>query len=77
MADYCNKCTSELFHETVEPDIDVYKLFEECKSRGEDGYIPVLCEGCGLCAVGYRHDSGTMVVKRITTWPNVSEWENY
>lgn len=47
MADFCNYCVKEVFGD-VEPDIDVYKIFDELKI----GYMtPVICEGCGMIGV--------------------------
>ena len=47
MADFCNFCAKEMFGD-VEPDIDVYKIFEETQI---DYYTPCICEGCGLVAI--------------------------
>jgi len=50
MAEFCNKCTKEMFGD-VKPDIDVVKLFEDLVP---ESFFPVVCEGCGMLGVGNR-----------------------
>lgn len=79
MADFCTKCSLEMFGEEIAPDIDVQKEFETldpgmCMS----GY---LCEGCGLVAIAKTED-GNLQVARITFDENSddqgkSAWEEY
>jgi hypothetical protein len=49
MADFCNKCSAHLFGTQLTADIDVYRISEELQL---DTYEVVLCEGCGLSAIG-------------------------
>jgi hypothetical protein len=53
MADFCTKCSKELFGSEVEPEIHVEKIAE---SLEDDHYAIVLCEGCGMRAVGKSED---------------------
>lgn len=49
MADFCTKCSNDMFGDEVAPDIDVLKEFNELKN----GYcISCLCEGCTLSFIG-------------------------
>lgn len=49
MADFCTKCTIELFGEEVFPEIDVEQIISELRP---DTYMDVLCEGCGMATIG-------------------------
>jgi hypothetical protein len=79
MADFCNKCSTEIAGDTGEAEIDILKLSE---SLAPDTYIPVLCEGCGMRAVG-KTDIGEILiafnVNEIETgyevnWISYDEW---
>ena len=62
MADFCTKCTKEMFGEQASPDIDVEKEFEDL----QPGYVSsgYICEGCGLVAIS-KTENGEMKVMRI------------
>ena len=49
MADFCTKCSNDMFGDEVVPDIDVLKEFKELKNGY---YVSCLCEGCGLSFIG-------------------------
>ena len=49
MADFCNKCAYEMFGDRFPADIDVPILFEQLN---DNSYFSVICEGCGMAAVG-------------------------
>lgn len=59
MADFCTKCSIEMFREDSEPDINVQEIFESL----EPGYYleGFICEGCYLSAIG-KSDDGNLVV---------------
>lgn len=72
MADFCNNCATEL---DLPVDIDVYRIFDTLKEGYQSG--PLLCEGCGLCAVARVNDK--LMVMRFDddpckTW---ADWEDY
>ena len=58
MAEFCTKCSEELFGKEVEPEIDIEKTVNELKP---DTYVTVLCEGCGMTAIG-KDKSGEVYV---------------
>jgi hypothetical protein len=53
MADFCTKCSEHMFGNDVTPEIDVEKIAETLEN---DHYAIVLCEGCGMRAVGKSDD---------------------
>lgn len=60
MAEFCNKCTEELFGEDATPDIDVYGIFRDLEPMYyRTGFI---CEGCGLTAIEKTDDSELKVM---------------
>lgn len=79
MADFCNKCSTEIAGDTGEAEIDILKLSE---SLAPDTYIPVLCEGCGMRAVGKTETGEILIafnVNEIETsyevhWISYAEW---
>ena len=76
MADYCNKCASKLFGDDAKPEIDVY---EEFSLLEENHMISVLCEGCGLMAIG-KTVLGELMVVRVSNKEQLDEklrWEQY
>lgn len=82
MADFCTKCANELFGNEVEAEINMAKISEELEA---DTYLPVLCEGCGMLAVGKRQDGTTMIAVNDGQdengegrfhWETLEEWES-
>lgn len=77
MADFCTKCTIEMFGEDRTPDIDVQKEFDEL----EPGYVSsgFICEGCGLVAIMRSEDNELKVMRTDAddTEDRNSEWEDY
>jgi hypothetical protein len=79
MADFCNKCSTEIAGDTGGAEIDILKLSE---SLAPDTYIPVLCEGCGMRAVGKTETGEILIafnVNEIETgyevnWISYAEW---
>jgi hypothetical protein len=79
MADFCNKCSTEIAGDTGEAEIDILKLSE---SLAPDTYIPVLCEGCGMRAVGKTDTGETLIAFKINEietgyevqWISYAEW---
>jgi len=75
MADFCNKCSDEMFGDNLPPDIDVYEL---AKTIPKGSYMPVICEGCGMLAIsktdtgelllGYEDASGEIKFMPIKEW---------
>ena len=79
MADFCNKCSIEISGDTGNSEIDVLKISE---SLAPDTYMPVLCEGCRMRAVGKTETGETLIafkVNEIETgdevhWISYAEW---
>ena len=79
MADFCNKCSIKIAGGTGNSEIDVLKISE---SLAPDTYMPVLCEGCGMRAVGKTETGETLIafkVNEIETgdevhWISYAEW---
>ena len=79
MASFCNKCSIEISGDTGNSEIDVLKISE---SLAPDTYMPVLCEGCGMRAVGKTETGETLIafkVNEIETgdevhWISYAEW---
>jgi hypothetical protein len=69
MADFCTKCTHELFGDEIKPEIDVALEY----SGLEDGccIIGYLCEGCALRAIAKI--GGELKVLR----GDDTDWQNY
>jgi hypothetical protein len=71
MADFCNTCvakwavqdkdgrTIDEIYETINPDIDVFDLFE--KTPKDMMYCGLICEGCGLTAIKRTQDDKMLV----------------
>jgi len=54
MAEFCTKCAPEIWVNDVREDINIDKIYESLEpGTGES----VLCEGCGLMAVGKTLDN--------------------
>ena len=49
MADFCTKCSTELFGEELKPEIDIKELAEKLKPGMM--FAGLLCEGCKLTAI--------------------------
>ena len=60
MAEFCTKCSGDLFGENAKGDIQVQQIFESL----EDGHIQsgFICEGCGM--VGIAKLGGQLLVCR-------------
>lgn len=58
MAEFCTKCAPIMFGEDTPPDIDINKIFDAL-NVGE--YMPVLCEGCCLAAIG-KFENNTLLL---------------
>lgn len=79
MADFCNKCSIEISGDTGNSEIDVLKISE---SLAPDTYMPVLCEGCNMRAVGKTETGEILIafkVNEIETgdevhWISYAEW---
>lgn len=80
MSDFCNRCSNELWGEDFQPEIDVLKIAE---SLQPNSYMPVLCEGCGMSAIGKNEKGEVMIahvveeghVDDLVEWVPYSDWE--
>lgn len=79
MADFCNRCSNELFDEECQPDIDVYEI---AKNLTPGHFMPVLCEGCVMLAVLKDEDESIKIgyaesdePSALIKWMPLSEWE--
>ncbi len=73
MADFCTRCSKDLFGTDIAPDID---LKEEAKNLSVAHYIgPLLCEGCGF--IFLYNDNGVIRVnvedKQSTKHPDIEK----
>ena len=79
MASFCNKCNTKIAGDTGNSEIDVLKISE---SLAPNTYMPVLCEGCSMRAVGKTETGETLIafnVNEIETgyevnWISYAEW---
>ena len=79
MASFCNKCSIEISGDTGNSEIDVLKISE---SLAPDTYMPVLCEGCGMRAVGKTETGETLIAFKVNeietgdevNWISYAEW---
>ena len=79
MADFCNKCSIEISGDTGNSEIDVLKISE---SLAPDTYMPVLCEGCSMRAVGKTDTGETLIAFKVNeietgyevNWISYAEW---
>ena len=79
MASFCNKCSIEISGDTGNSEIDVLKISE---SLAPDTYMPVLCEGCGMRAVGKTDTGETLIAFKVNeietgdevNWISYAEW---
>jgi hypothetical protein len=53
MAEFCTKCTPELYGADTTPDINIQEI---AKSLEPETYAMCMCEGCGLAAIGLMAD---------------------
>jgi hypothetical protein len=58
MAEFCTYCAPKMWGEEVLPDIDVVAI-AECLPH--DTYSLVLCEGCGMAAIGKDKDDTVLI----------------
>jgi hypothetical protein len=79
MADFCNKCAQEMWDDQCEPEINIEKISETL----EPGHFEsVLCEGCGVRAVGKTADGLIIIaileeegsVEDSVTWVPLEKW---
>jgi hypothetical protein len=81
MADFCNRCATEMWGDDFPPEIDVQKIAE---SLEPNTYMPVLCEGCRMVAVGKNEKQEIMIahvieegqVDDLVEWTTYSDWES-
>jgi hypothetical protein len=79
MADFCNKCSIKIAGDTGTAEIDILKISE---SLAPNTYMPVLCEGCSMRAVGKTETGETLIafnVNEIETgyevnWISYADW---
>lgn len=55
MADFCTECSKEMGF--PKPDINEKEIFD---SLEKNQYLPVICEGCGMLAIGRGDDDKMM-----------------
>lgn len=59
MADFCNACAPEIWGDEFPPDIDTDQIFGSLMDEHyQDG---IICEGCGLRAVGRVGDEKILI----------------
>jgi len=58
MADFCTQCSAATFGDKTQPDINIR---ETAASLKNGTYVPVLCEGCGMNAIG-KDENGQVLV---------------
>jgi hypothetical protein len=66
MAEFCNYCSLDLFGPDVKPEIDIEQVYEDLKN---DTCVAVLCEGCGLSAIG-KSAEGEMMMGVLVDEPD-------
>ena len=79
MADFCNKCSIEISGDTGNSEINILKISE---SLAPDTYMPVLCEGCSMRAVGKTETGETLIAFKVNeietgdevNWISYAEW---
>jgi hypothetical protein len=72
MADFCNKCAYDMWGDHLPADIDVPKIFREL----DEGFaLTVMCEGCGLSAIG-KNEGKLFTSKYRESWKedNLSDY---
>ena len=87
MADFCNTCiakwavndpsdsrTVEEIYESINPDIDVFDLFERTPANKMTSGI--ICEGCGLAAVMRTEDNEMKVAYHFQNGDKIN-WVEY
>lgn len=85
MAEFCTKCVVEKIGANTKPDIDIYEIAKNDLQPGT--YTPVLCEGCGMVAVGVGEDEKIMLAypsgetsenpeEILVEWIYIEEYEN-
>ena len=59
MADFCTNCSTKMFGEKVDPEIDISAIFDNLElGKYLEGY---LCKGCELVAIA-KTDEGNLQV---------------
>ena len=80
MADFCTKCAFEMWGKELPADIDIKEI---AKTLKPDTYQSVICEGCGMRAVGKDKDGNILIAIPVNdealetkvTWLSLEEWE--
>jgi len=83
MAEFCTYCAPKMWGEEVLPDIDVVAIAE---SLPQDTYSLVLCEGCGMSAIGKDRDDTVFIAmptgievaeenKKEVNWVTLDEYK--
>ncbi len=83
MAEFCTYCAPKMWGEEVLPDIDVVAIAE---SLPQDTYSLVLCEGCGMSAIGKDKDDTVFIAmptgieaaeenKKEVNWVTLDEYQ--
>ena len=67
MAEFCTKCSPEMFGSDIPVDIDIDEIH---LTLSPNEYEVVLCEGCGLSAVGSSVDGQIILGVPKTDEPN-------
>ena len=62
MAEFCTYCAPKMWGDEVLPDIDVVAIAE---SLPQEAYSLVLCEGCGMSAIG-KDENDTVLIAMPT-----------
>lgn len=58
MADFCTKCSFEMWGTELPPDIDIQKIADGMEPGH---YTAVLCEGCGMIAIAKDENSNILI----------------
>jgi hypothetical protein len=81
MAEFCTYCAPKMWGEETLPDIDVIAIAE---SLPQDTYSLVLCEGCGMSAIGKGEENEVFIAmptgntdgeNKEVTWISLEEYE--
>lgn len=83
MAEFCTYCAPKMWGDEVLPDIDVTAIAE---SLSQDTYSLVLCEGCGMSAIGKNKNDTVFIAmptgKEVTNeftkevaWVTIDEYK--
>jgi hypothetical protein len=82
MADFCTKCVIEVWGSDIPPDLNIKEIGESLKP---ETYLSVICEGCGMRAIGKETNGTIMIAMPINDmdesletrvyWETLEEWE--